>query len=152
MLHVLHLHAEVVVAVWSARWQAWCLAMDDEGRRWRATHVDDGGYMEGCGFRIWTEFPLLEFAEILSRKGVKFCIYSIKYIGILKPLWYTWLRTHHYYCKCSLKVEGSIPAGALFVTLYNNNNSDKLLVLLGSLYSEIPTGLQYTHSLGICNS
>jgi hypothetical protein len=30
---------------------------------------------------------------------------------------------------------------ALFFILYNNNNSDKLLVLLGSLYSEIPTGL-----------
>ena len=105
------------------------------------THVDEGGYMEGCQFRIWTEFPLPEFAEILSRKGVKLCIYSIKYIGIVKPLWYTWLGTPHCYCKCSLKVEGSIPAGALFVTLYNNNNSDKLLVLLDSLYLEIPTGL-----------
>ena len=43
------LHAEVVVAVWSAHWRAWCLALDGEGRRRRATHVDDGGYVE----RLW---------------------------------------------------------------------------------------------------
>ena len=128
-------------------------------------HVDDGGYVEGCGCRIWTEFPLVEFAEILFRKAVKFCIYSINYVGIVKPLWYTWLSTHCYYCECNLKVEGSIPVGALFFILYNNNNnSDKLLVLLDYLYLKIPTGflldsywtpctgLQYTHSLGICNS
>ena len=122
MLRVLCLHAEVVVAVWSACWQAWCLAMDGEGRRQWATHMDDGGYMEGYGFRIWTEFPLLEFAKILSRKAVKFCIYSIKYGGIVKPLWYTWLSIHHYYCKCSLKVVlGNsywIPTGLLLDSLY----------------------------------
>ena len=88
--------------------------MDGEGRRRRATHVDDGGYMEGCGCRIGTEFPLAEFAEILSRKAFKFCIYSINYVGVVKPSWYTWLSTHYYYCKCNLKVEGSIPVGALF--------------------------------------
>ena len=44
--------------------------MDDEGRKQWAMHVDDGGYMEGCGFRIWTEFPLAEIADILSRKEV----------------------------------------------------------------------------------
>ena len=53
---------------------------------------------KGCGIRIWTEFPLVEFAEILSRKAVKSCIYSIKYVGIVKPSWYTWLSTHSYYC------------------------------------------------------
>ena len=41
--------AEDVVAVWSTHWRAWCLAMDGEGRRQWAAHVDDGGYMEGCG-------------------------------------------------------------------------------------------------------
>ena len=115
VLRVLRLCAEIVVVVWSARWQAWCLAMDGEGRRWWATRVDDGGYMEGCGFRIWTEFPLAEFAEILSGKAVKFCIYSINYVDIVKPSWYTWLSTHDYYFECNLKVEGSIPAGALFL-------------------------------------
>ena len=126
------------MVVWSMHWQTWCLAMDGEGRRWWAMHVDDGGYVEGCGCRIWTGFPLSEFAEILSRsrKAVKFCIYSINYVGIFKPLWYTWLSTHNYYCEHDLKVEGSIPVGALFYILYNNNNSDKLLVLLDSLYSE----------------
>ena len=44
--------------------------MDGEGRQRRATRVDDGGYVEGCGFRIWTEFPLAEIADILSRKEV----------------------------------------------------------------------------------
>ena len=44
--------------------------MDGEGRQWRATRVDDGGYVEGCGFRIWSEFPLAEIADILSRKEV----------------------------------------------------------------------------------
>ena len=48
----------------------WCLSMDGEGRKRQATHVDDGGYVEGCGFRIWTEFPLAEIADILSRKEV----------------------------------------------------------------------------------
>ena len=56
------------------------MAMDGEGRRRGVTCVDDGGYVEGCGFKIWTEFPLAEFAEILSRKAVRFCIYSIKYV------------------------------------------------------------------------
>ena len=73
MLHVLCvlcLHAGVVKALRSMRWQAWCLSMDDEGRKQWAMHVDDGGYMEGCGFRIWTEFPLAEIANILSRKEV----------------------------------------------------------------------------------
>ena len=145
---MLRLRAEIVMVVWSAHWQVWCLAMDGEGRRQWAMRVDDGGYMEGCdyvegcGCRIWTEFPLAEFAEILSRsrKVVKFCIYSINYVGIFKPSWYTWLSTHNYYCECNLKVEGSIPVGALFLILYNNNNSDKLLVLLDSLHLEIPTG------------
>ena len=91
----------------------------------------------GCGIRIWTEFPLTEFAEILSRKAVKFCIYSINYVGILKPLWYTCLSTHDYYCECNLKVEGSIPVGAHFFTLYSNNNSDKLLVLLDSYWTPV---------------
>ena len=44
--------------------------MDDEGRKQWAMHVDDGGYVEGSGFRIWTEFPLVEIADILSRKEV----------------------------------------------------------------------------------
>ena len=48
-VRVLRLRAEVVVAVWSARWQAWCLAMDGESRSGRAMRVDDGGYME----RLW---------------------------------------------------------------------------------------------------
>ena len=30
--------------------------------------VDNGGYVEGCGFRIWTEFSLAEIADILSRR------------------------------------------------------------------------------------
>ena len=30
--------------------------------------VDGGGYMEGCGLRVWAEFPLAEFARILFRK------------------------------------------------------------------------------------
>ena len=52
MLRVLRLCAEVVMAVWSARWQAWCLAMDGESRSRQAMCVDDGGYMErlGLGF------------------------------------------------------------------------------------------------------
>ena len=137
VLRVLRLHAEIIVVVWSMCWWVWCLAMDGEGRRWRAMRMDDGGYVEGCGFRIWTEFPLMEFAEILSRKAVKFCIYSINYVGILKPLWYTCLSTHDYYCECNLKVEGSIPVGAHFFTLYSNNNSDKLLVLLDSYWTPV---------------
>ena len=32
--------------------------------------VDDGGYVEGCELRIWTEFPHVEIADILSRKEV----------------------------------------------------------------------------------
>ena len=48
------LHAEVVVAAWSTHQWAWCLAMQGEGRRWQATHVDDGGYMQGVSSRrIW---------------------------------------------------------------------------------------------------
>ena len=74
MLHVLRLHAEVVVAVWSMRWQAWCLAMDGESRSGWATRVDDGGYVESCGIRIWTEFPLTEIANILSRKEVTWLV------------------------------------------------------------------------------
>ena len=160
------------MVVWSARWRAWCLVMDGEGRRRRATCVDDGGYVEGCGSRIWTEFPLAEFAEILSRKAVKFCIYSINYVGIVKPLWYTWLSTHCYYCECNLKVEGSIPVGALFLyyiiitTIVTNywfywtTYTRKFLLdsywiptgfLLDSYWTPC-TGLQYTHSLGIRNS
>ena len=52
MLHVLRLHAEVVVAVWSAHWQAWCLATDGESRSGRVTRVDDGGCgkVVGLGF------------------------------------------------------------------------------------------------------
>ena len=50
--------------------RAWCLSMDGEGRQRQATRVDDGGYVEGCGFRIWSEFPLAEIADILSRKEV----------------------------------------------------------------------------------
>ena len=98
------------MVVWSTRWQAWCLAMDGEGRRQWAMHVNDGGYVEGCGCRIWTEVPLTQFAEILSRsrKAAKFCIYSINYVGIFKPSWYTWFSTQNYYCECNLKVEGSI--------------------------------------------
>ena len=42
----------VVEALRSACWRAWCLSMDGEGRQRRATRVDDGGYVEGCGFRI----------------------------------------------------------------------------------------------------
>ena len=49
MLRVLRLGAEVIVAVWSMRWRAWCLAMDGESRSGRATCVDDGGYVE----RLW---------------------------------------------------------------------------------------------------
>ena len=105
------------MAVWSMCWWAWCLAMDGEGRRQWAMHVDDGGYVEGCGFRIWTEFPLTEFAEILFGKAVKFRIYSIMYIDIIKPLWYTWLSTHHHHCKCNLEVECSIPPGVLFFNI-----------------------------------
>ena len=30
--------------------------------------VDGGGYMEGCGSRLWAEFPLVEFAGILFSK------------------------------------------------------------------------------------
>ena len=137
------------MVVWSVHWQAWCLLMDGEGRRRQVMHVNDGGYVEGCGFRICTEFPLMEFAEILSRKVVKFCIYSINYVAIVKPLWYTWLSTHDYYCECNLKVEGSIPVAVLFYILYNNNNSDTLLVLLDSLYSEIPTGFLLDSSIPI---
>ena len=73
MLHVLcvlRMRAGVVEAFRSARWRAWCLSMDGEGRQRRATRVDDGGYVEGCGFRIWSEFPLAEIADILSRKEV----------------------------------------------------------------------------------
>ena len=82
------------MAVWSMHWWVWCLEMDGEGRIWQVTHVDDGGYMEGCGFRIWTEFPLVKSAEILSMKAFKFCICSISYVSIIKPSWYTWLSTH----------------------------------------------------------
>ena len=60
MLHVLcvlRLRAEIVVVVWSVHWQAWCLAMDGEGRRQQATHLDDGGYVEGCGFRDLDRIP-----------------------------------------------------------------------------------------------
>ena len=32
--------------------------------------VNGGGYMEGYGSSIWTEFPLMEFAGILFRKVV----------------------------------------------------------------------------------
>ena len=103
--------------------------MDGEGRKQQAMGVDDGGYMEGCGFRIWTEFPLMEFADILSRKVVRLCIYNMKYLGRGKALWSTWLNTPLHYCKCDPKVECSIPAGVFFHILYNNNNSDKLLVL-----------------------
>ena len=146
MLCVLRLHAEIIVVVWSMCWWVWCLAMDGEGRRWRAMRMDDGGYVEGCGFRIWTEFPLMEFAEILSRKAVKFCIYSINYVGILKPLWYTCLSTHNYYCECNLKVEGSILVGAHFLHYIVTT------IVTNYWFYWTPTGLQYTHSLGICNS
>ena len=73
MLHVLCalcLCAGVVEALRSVRWWVWCLLMDGEGWKWQATRVDDGGYVEGCGFRIWSEFPLAEIADILSRKEV----------------------------------------------------------------------------------
>ena len=69
MLHVLcalRLHAGVVKALWSMCWRVWCLLMDGEGWKWWAMCVDDGGYVEGCGLRIWTEFPLAEIADILS--------------------------------------------------------------------------------------
>ena len=61
------------LACWSCRGvpkRTWCLSMDGEGRQQQATCVDDGGYVEGCGFRIWSEFPLAEIADILSRKEV----------------------------------------------------------------------------------
>ena len=32
--------------------------------------VDGSGYVEGCGSRVWAEFPLAEFAGILFRKVV----------------------------------------------------------------------------------
>ena len=48
--------------------------MDGKGRKWQATCVDDGGYVEGCGFRIWSEFPLMEIADILSRKEVTWLV------------------------------------------------------------------------------
>ena len=44
--------------------------MDGKGWKRRVMCVDDGGYVEGCGLRIWTEFPLAEIADILSRKEV----------------------------------------------------------------------------------
>ena len=128
VLCVLHLHAGVVEALWSVCWWVWCLLMDGEGRKQWVMCVDDGGYMEGCGFRIWTEFPLTKFADILSRKVVRLCIYNMKYLGRGKALWSTWLNTLHY-CQYDPEVECSIPAGVFFHILYINNNSDKLLVL-----------------------
>ena len=56
---------------------------------------------------------------------------------MLKPLWSSWLSTDVQYCGCAPKVKSSILDAALFLILYNNNNSDKL----DPLYSEIPTGL-----------
>ena len=50
------------------------MSMDGKGRKRQATHVDDGGYVEGCGIRIWTEFPLAEIADILSRKEVTWLV------------------------------------------------------------------------------
>ena len=70
MLCALCLRAGVVEVLRSTRWWAWCLSMDGEGWKGQATCVDDGGYMEGFGLRIWTEFPLAEIADILSRKEV----------------------------------------------------------------------------------
>ena len=52
VLYVLRLCAEVVMAVWSMHWGAWCLVMDGEGGRLQVMHVDDGGYVEGYWFRI----------------------------------------------------------------------------------------------------
>ena len=47
-----------------------------------------GGYVEGCGLRVWAEFPLAEFACISYRKvvigwyiGYKICTYDKSYVG-----------------------------------------------------------------------
>ena len=64
----------VVVALQSWCWWVWCLAMSGEGNKPWVTCVDvlliGGGYVEGCGSRVWAEFPLTEFAGILFRKVV----------------------------------------------------------------------------------
>jgi hypothetical protein len=40
----------------------------DDGQDAAGMGVDGGGYVEGRGPRVWTEFPHAEFADILSRK------------------------------------------------------------------------------------
>ena len=78
--------------------------------------MDDGGYVEGCGFRIWTEFPLAEIADILSRKEVTTVgTEGIIYLCMLKPSWSTWLSTHVQYCGCAHKVKSSIINAALCI-------------------------------------
>ena len=46
-----------------------------------------GGYMGGCGLKVWAEFPLAEFASISFRKVVidwyiayKICTYNKAYM------------------------------------------------------------------------
>ena len=51
----------------------------------RAGPADDGGYVEGCGLRIWTEFPLAEIADILSRKEVTQLVLRDKISMYIKP-------------------------------------------------------------------
>ena len=62
------------MALQSPCWWAWCLAMGGEGSQQWETCINvllmGGGYMEGCGLRVWAEFPLMEFASILFRKVV----------------------------------------------------------------------------------
>ena len=72
-------------------------------------------------------------------------MYSTIYIYIVKPLWSTWLNTH---CCCygsTPKVECSILDVALFFKYYIIKiivtNYWSLVILLDSLYLEIPTGL-----------
>ena len=70
-------------------------------------------------------------------------MYSTIYICIVKPLWSTWLSTHCCCLGCTHKVECSIPDVALFlyyiITIIVTNYWS-LVILLDSLYLEIPTG------------
>ena len=99
--------------------------------------VDGGGYMEGCGSRVQTEFPLTECAEILFRKVVIGWYVGHKNCTVVKPTWCNWLSTSVFYCHCAHEVKSLILDAALFYILYNNNNSDKL----DPSYWKIPTGL-----------
>ena len=71
-------HALCVVCIACVLGLSWLCEAQVGGRGvWRrieqetgATREDGGGYVEGCGWKIWTEFPLAEFADIPFRKMV----------------------------------------------------------------------------------